>query len=122
MKQEITPAQFKLLIRRTGNFKKLARMIYKEAVGGYTFINGNGQTVTARPDLNWMKLYLEYADLFSKETDIASEELMKRVGNLLTKTNNTVKTTNTTGIVAPTLAPDNNQLTDSSKVIHLHQS
>jgi hypothetical protein len=60
-KQQALVASLRTLFRDSTNWELLHKVLYKIALGGYTFQNYNGQTVTAEPNLDAIKLLIETA-------------------------------------------------------------
>ena len=58
---ELTTDQIKEYFLQVGNWKRIAKIIYGEAVGGKKRINYNsGKAYRTSPDKDFMKLYLSY--------------------------------------------------------------
>lgn len=57
----VVPDNFRELLKKQTNWKKLIKILNRLASGGFTFQNYNGQTITAEPNLEALKLMIQIA-------------------------------------------------------------
>jgi hypothetical protein len=106
---KVVPEDFRKLLKEKTNWKKLVKILNKIAIGGYEFVNYNGQKIIAQPNMDAIKLVMfmvwgKYPESTVNENDDtvrAMNEYAKLVEifvhphkYLTTETNTTTENTN----------------------------
>ena len=87
----VPPKNIREVFRKAVNWEEMAKVVLREAVGGYSYMNGNGVTAIARPNLDWAKLMYNYS-FGMPQQEVATDEELKRT---LNDFSNFVRETNT---------------------------
>lgn len=88
--------QLRDFIRKKTNWKKLIKTLEEQAVGGFEFLNYNGQKTIAEPNLEALKLLLfyvygKYPDATPIKEKDTNSELLKRFLNQMHKSESEAK-------------------------------
>lgn len=115
------------LFQTKTNWKTIHKVLYKLAKGNEKIINGNGVSITTRPNLDAAKLLLEYS--FGKPSaqdaeQVDTKDAMKDFSEFVKSVNTPKRSVNADGLLTDNLNTDGSTVgsTDAEKVLNINQN